>query len=164
MKRAEAAERDVAAHRLRVLRGIGVLRRVDCAHSGFGCAGVGHGRLDDLAGRRHDPYVDVVRWERVAGFDHRVRGFRVKRRIGLLEERPGRARLHGGSVVDEVPDRNAVGERRHGAVVVAVPVRRDEMVDLRDARVPQRVDDPARVALGRRAAVPGVDEQGLAAG
>ena len=71
-------------------------------------------------------------------------------------------RLNVPAVIEEVANRDTAGELRHGAHVIAVPVRRDERVDLRDARGLDRGHDALRIAAGGRAAVARVDQHRLA--
>ena len=48
--------------------------------------------------------------------------------------------------------------------MIAVPVREDQVIDLRDARVPGGVEDATRVPCRAHAPVPRIDEQRLARG
>ena len=45
------------------------------------------------------------------------------------------ARLHVGAVVDEMSDRDALYEFRHAAVMIAVPMRDDQVVDPGEAGI-----------------------------
>ena len=68
---------------------------------------------------------------RVARLHDRVPGLAVQRRIRVLQELGRRRlRLHGRPVVDEVSNRDARRELRHAAEMIAVPMRRDQVVDL----------------------------------
>jgi hypothetical protein len=61
-------------------------------------------------------------------------------------------------VVDEVRDRNALGELQHAADVIDVVVRRDQKVDLLQPRIVDRRHDPIAVAV---AGIAAVDKQRL---
>jgi hypothetical protein len=60
-------------------------------------------------------------------------------------------------VVDVVADGDAGRQLRQAAVVVAVPVGREQVVDLLEARGLRRGQDAADVAFSGGTAVPGVD-------
>src|SRR6185436_1631313 len=63
-------------------------------------------------------------------------------------------------VVDEMLDRDALGELLHTAVVVAMPVRNDQLIDLREAGILGGLHDARGVTDRRlRSGVAGVDEQ-----
>src|SRR5205814_4198327 len=54
-----------------------------------------------------------------------------KLRIDLCQEfLGGGLRLHGRTVVDEMLNRDALGQFRHAAEVIAVPMRGDQVIDL----------------------------------
>jgi hypothetical protein len=66
-------------------------------------------------------------------------------------------------VVDVFADRHLCRQRRQATEVIAMPVRDDQMIDLRDARVFHGFDDAARVTLRRlRAEVARIHQQRLA--
>jgi hypothetical protein len=80
--------------------------------------------------------------------------------IRLLEEFiDGDAGLHVRSVVDEMPDRHARRELRHAAKMIAVPMRGDEMIDLRQAGLFGGGHDAIRISRRRRAAIARIDQQ-----
>ena len=57
--------------------------------------------------------------------------------------------------------RHALGQSRHPAEVIAVIVRRDQVVDLLQTRVADGRCNPIRVANGDGSAVPGVHQERL---
>ena len=60
----------------------------------------------------------------------------VQRRITLANERVARGRgFDEAAVIDEVSDRNLRGDRLHRAEVIAVPVRGDQVIDVRDENI-----------------------------
>src|SRR5258707_632786 len=86
--------------------------------------------------RAHDAPVEPCDRDGIAGFCNRVLGGAVKGRIGLGEEFvESRDRLNVRPVVDVVADRNALGDFRHSAEMITVPVRGDQMIDLSKAGV-----------------------------
>jgi hypothetical protein len=90
---------------------------------------------------------------------------RVQRGIDVLQELVGAfLGLHVAAVVDETLDRNPTGKLRHRTEVIAMPVRRDQIIDLHDARVFRRGEDALGVAKGRRAAVAAIDQHRLPRG
>ena len=72
------------------------------------------------------------------------------------------ARLHVGPVVDELSDGNPRRELGKAADVIAVVVRRDQMIDLRDPGVLDGRHDAVGVADRGGARVPGIDEDRFA--
>ena len=88
----------------------------------------------------------------------------VELRIDLGQEIVGGGRrLHVGAMIDEMPDRDALGELGHAAEMIAVPMGDDQMVDLGEAGVLGGRHDAPGIAdrrLGRDIA--GVDEQRFA--
>jgi hypothetical protein len=64
-------------------------------------------------------------------------------------------------VINEVPDRHALSQGRHPAEVIAVIVRRDQVVDLLQTRVTDGRRNPIRVASRGGSAVPGVHQERL---
>jgi hypothetical protein len=67
-------------------------------------------------------------------------------------------------VVDEVLDRNPGRECRHAAEVIAMPVCRDEVVDLGQPGVRDRRHDPVSVPGRRHSGIAGVDQDRGAGG
>ena len=165
MQRPERAEAQVDADRLRVVAQ--VLRcPLEVGAVGVGLAGAGKRLVDHLACGGHDLHVDPGQGHGIARRDHGPAGGAVEFPIGALVEVPHRlvARLDRRPVVHVVPDRDARRQFREPAVVVAVPVGGEQVVDPLEAGRLCRGQDAADVALGRRTAVPGVDEQRLAGG
>src|SRR6185369_17243316 len=72
------------------------------------------------------------------------------------------SRLHVGSVVDELLDGNPRRELGKAADVIAVVVRRNQMIDLRDPGVLDGRHEAVRVAHIGAARVPGINEDRLA--
>src|SRR5687768_3771565 len=103
--------------------------------------------------------MDALHGNAVARLDDRVLRLGVERWIHLLEEgircliwldvRP---------VVDELANRNPSCEVLHRTEVIAMVVRRHEMVDLLEACVRRGGHDTVTVAGGGGSAVPRVDE------
>jgi hypothetical protein len=60
------------------------------------------------------------------------------------------------------PDRDPLSELLEGPEVIAVPMRCDVMVDLRNAGILRRLQDTSRVSRGGSAAVASVDEHRFA--
>ena len=88
---------------------------------------------------------------------------RIKLRIRLLQEVIGSgARLHVRAVVDELADRNARRQFGHPAEVIAMPVSRDQMVDLREPCIFHRGHDALGVANRPCASIACIDQQRLA--
>ena len=97
------------------------------------------------------------------GFADGVLGLGVKRRVRVLEKGVRKfARLDVGAVIDELADRNLGRQFGQAAEVIAVPVRDDQMVDLLEPGVFDRIHDAARIANRRGAGIAGIDEQRLA--
>ena len=66
-------------------------------------------------------------------------------------------------MVDEVPDRDLLGEFHHAAEMIAVPMGGDEMVDPGQAGIPCGGHDAPGIPLRRiRRDIPGIDEHGFA--
>src|SRR5262249_58028408 len=77
---------------------------------------------------------------------------RAARRAGLVWGAGG-----GGGGVGSLP-----GDARNPAVVIAVPVRDDQVVDLREAGVFHRIHDSPGISRSRLTAVAGVDQDRFA--
>src|SRR5262245_58182288 len=92
-----------------------------------------------------------------------MRSLGVDARIGLLKKRVDRLRrLHVRAVIVEVPNRNMPGELGHPAVMIAMPMRRDQVVDLCESGVLDGIHDPSRVPRRSRTTVTSVDQDGFA--
>ena len=50
------------------------------------------------------------------------------------------------AVIDELADRNCGGQLGHAAEMIAVPMRGDQMIDLLQSGVLDRIHDAARIA------------------
>ena len=87
----------------------------------------------DLLRGRNDRDVDAGQGNAIPGCYNRVASASVQRSVRRVEKlgHPG-IRFDAGTVVDEVAHRNPSGEFLHRSPVVAVPVRRDQVVDLGD--------------------------------
>src|SRR5215468_873224 len=120
---AELAERHDAADRLSVLGRIWVLRlerRARCVRT----TAARQWCLLDGSRRRHDVPVESRDRDSIAGLYNRVLCGAVEGRIGLGEEFfESGDRLNVRAVVDVVADGNALGDFRHSAEMISVPVR-----------------------------------------
>ena len=106
--------------------------------------------------------VEAGNWNFISRFCDRVLRLCVKLGIRLLQKVVGRLRrLNISSVVDEFFDRDARRQLGHSAKVIAVPVRRDQMIDLLYAGIFHRGLNPRCVSGGRRPDVAGVDQYRL---
>ena len=134
------------------------------AQDGFAAPAPASGVLSTCPADDDDAPVEPGDRDDIAGLGDRVLRLAVERGIGLGEEFvDGRSGLNVRPVVDEFPDRNAIGEFRHAAEMIAVPVRGDEMIDLGQAGIPRRGHDALGIALGRiRSDIAGIDEHGFA--
>ena len=120
-------------------------------------------RFDHLAGRRDDRDVQPCHLDLVAWLGDAVLAFRVELRIDLLQKIVGGGRrLHIRSVVDERADWHACRELRHAAVVITMPMGRDERVDSGEPGRFRCSDDPFSIAHRTRSRVSGIDQQRLA--
>ena len=88
-------------------------------------------------------------------------GLAVELRVGRLESLHLLALFDRRTVIDEGPDRNPLRQLLQSADVIDVVVRRDQVVDLRDAGVGDRQHEPIGVAS---AGVAGVNERRLPGG
>ena len=162
MDGAEFSERDVDADRHRIL-GV-ALCGLEVRAIGIGSAGARQRRLDGLAGGRHDLHIETGDRNLVARFGDRVFGIGVELRVDLRQEFIDRGgRLGVRAVVDEMPDRDALGEFRQAAIMIAVPMGDDQIVDLGQPGIPGGRHDAPGIADRRgRRDVAGVDQQRLA--
>ena len=153
MRHPELPERDDAPDRLGVLARVDVLR-LEARAVRVRPARAGKRRLDGFARRADDAPVQARNRDLVAGLRDGVLRLAVKRRIRLLQKFVGGGgRLNVRAMVDEIPDRDARRELGHAAKMIAVPVRRDQVVDLREAGVLDGGHDAVGVADRGRAAV-----------
>src|SRR5580704_8184532 len=89
-------------------------------------------------------------------------GLGVQRGIRLLEKSVGElAWLNVRAMIDELSNRNFRSQLSQAAEMITVPVGDDQMIDLPQASVLDRILDAARIAGSRSAGVPGVDQQRL---
>ena len=149
------SERDEASDRLVIfsqvdaglcgeVRAIGIRRRLTLQRS-----------LDHLCGRRHHAPIHAGHRDLIAGLRDGVLRLGVQIAIPALEKRIcGRVGLSIGTVVDELLDGNASGKLSETADVIAVVVRRDQVIDLREARVLACGKNPFCIPHGRGATVP----------
>ena len=162
---AELAECDSAPDRSRVLARVRVLR-LDARARRVGTTRPWERSLDHVPIRRDDAPVKSGNGQLVAGLRDHVCPGRVQLRIGRSREVRGLRLLRVGllvrAVVDELLDRQALRELLHPAEMVAVPMRRDQMVDPGHARILGGRHNPVCVADGAGPRVAGVDENRLA--
>ena len=164
MRDTKAAERDDAADRVRVLGGIR-FHRLEAGAERIRPSRAGQSGLENFSSRRHDAPVDASQRQTIARLHDRVLRRREQPRVRLVEKLGRRRlRLNRRPVIDVVPDRHTRRHLRHPAKVIAVPVRRDQVIDLREPRILDRRHNPPRIATRRRATVPGVDEHGFSGG
>ena len=120
---------------------------------------LGQCRSDRLAGGGHHEHIQACDGNLAARFCHRVLGFCVELWIRLLQKLiGGGTRLNVRAVVDEIPDGDARCELGHAAKMIAVPVRGDQIVDLREARILDGGHDAFGISDRARAGVPRIDE------
>ena len=161
MHHAELAESDVAGDRLSILRFVDLLGFERCAIRVRLSRSRQRG-LEDLARGSHNAHIQARDRNLVAGFYDRVLGLAVKPRIDLLDKIIGcLSRLNVRTVVNELANRNAAREFFHASEVIAVPVSRDEVIDLFDTGIFDCGHDAVSVTRGSSAAVSRIDEQGL---
>ena len=97
--------------------------------------------------------VEAGNWNFISRFCDRVLRLCVKLGIRLLQKVVGRLRrLNISSVVDEFFDRDARRQLGHSAKVIAVPVRRDQMVDAGEPGSPGSIHDPPGISGSGRTA------------
>ena len=65
-------------------------------------------------------------------------------------------------MIDEVPDRNTGREFPHAAKMIAVPVGRDQVIDLVETGVSDRSHDATDIPSGSGAPISRIHEQRLA--
>ncbi len=115
--------------------------------------------LDGFAVRGDDGDVHAAHRDLVAGLEDGVLSLGVERRVDLGQELVGGfGRLLVRAVVHELADRDALLEFGHAAVMIAVPVRDDQAVDLGEAGILGGGEDAFGVA-DRAVEVAGVDQE-----
>ena len=161
MHRAKFPERNVDPDRLRVL-GV-VVARLEIGAIRIRLARAGKRRLNRLARRGDDAHIETRHRNPVAGFDDSVLCLGVERRVRLRQKRVGSfARLDVGAVIDELANLDLRSQLGHAAEMIAVPMRRDQMIDLLNAGVFHRIENAICVANRPRAVIAGIDQQRLA--
>ena len=99
----------------------------------------------------------------VARLHHQVRGLAVERRIRLLIKLVGRRRgLRVVAMINVLLDRQAPRHFGQPAEMIAMVVRDDHVIDLRDSRVLRRRRNAPGIAHRRRCRVPGINQHRLA--
>src|ERR1700690_4327494 len=116
--------------------------------------------LDHISCRSHDAPVEACNRNPVAGFHYRVLCFGVERRIYVLEKlfAVDVGLLCVRAVVDEIPYLDARRELGRAAKMIAVPVCRDEVVDMCETGVLYGVQDAVDIP-GIRSAASGIDQR-----
>ena len=118
--------------------------------------------LDDFCSRSHNAPIDIGNRNFVAGFRYRVLRLAVELPVAALEKRIHiRVGLSVRSMVDELFDGNAGSELGQAPDMITVVVSGDEVVDLREARVPGRGQNAFGITYRGGAAVSGIDEHRL---
>ena len=110
---------------------------------------------------RGDDHESVGRSKRdpVAWLDDGMLCLRDQVSVDILQEIVGTlARLDVCPVIPVVLDWDLLGELGEAAVVIPVPVRDDQIVDLREPGITDRFHDAACIARGGGARIAGVDE------
>src|SRR5438874_9419421 len=133
MNRAESSVRHVDSHGLRILRV--VVSRFEVCAIRICSAGAGERRLDGLTGGGDGAHIETRDRYLVSRLCDSVFPLGVKLRIHLLKKVICRgARLNVGTVIDELADRDLGSELGEAAEVIAMPMRRDQMIDLLEFR------------------------------
>ena len=163
----EFSKGDMASDRLRVLGLVDFLRlkggTIWIWFSRTRCAGERSG--DMSAGRGHDAPIETCNRNLVTGLGDRMLCLRVKLWIGFLQKIVHRlCRLNVAAVVDEFFDRHAGCEFRHTTKVVAVPVGRDEVLDLLQAGILHRSHNASSVSHSRCSAIARINQNRLSGG
>ncbi len=162
MQRAEFSELDVDADRHRVL-GI-VVARLEAGAIRIGRARAGKRGLYGRAGGGHHPHLDARDRDPVARLHDRVSRLGVELRVRFRNKVIGRRRgLNVRPMIDEMLDRDELGELGYAAEMIAVPMGDDEMVDLRQTGVLDgRHDAPGVPDRRVRRHIAGIDEERFA--
>src|SRR5215510_16482341 len=161
MNRAKFTESDMNSNGLGILRI--VLPRLEfCAvRIGFACAR--KRTLDGLTGRGHHTRVETRNSDLVAGFRHCVFRLAVKLWIRVLQKGIGRgSRLSVCPMVDELTNRDSLREFSHSSEVIAMPMRRYQMVNLLQLGILCGCNNAIGIARSGRAGIAGVNEKRLA--
>src|SRR5262249_46448467 len=149
------------SNRLGVLRI--VLSGLEVCTIWIGFAGAGKRSLDGLTGRRHHNRADTGKTDLVTGFRHCMFCVPVKLRICVLQKGIGcGSRLSVWPMVDELTDGNSLRQFRHSAEMVAMPMRRYQMINLLQLGIFCGCNDAIGIARSGRAGVARVNEEGLA--
>ena len=118
--------------------------------------------LDDFCSRSHNAPIDIGNRNFVAGFRYRVLRLAVELPVAALEKPVHiRVGLSVRSMVDELFDGNAGSELGQAPDMITVVVSGDEVVDLREARVPGRGQNAFGITYRGGATVSGIDEHRL---
>ena len=107
-----------------------------------------------------DAHVEALERQPIAGLRHDMPPARAHRLVGLEDRCGAVVARHDGVVIDEGANRQELGQLGHTAGVIAVEVREQQIVDLRDAGRLGRRGDAPRIAAAV-AGVTGVDQQRL---
>ncbi len=113
----------------------------------------------------HDAPVEPRDRNAIARLRHGVLRLAEKSRVDAAEKfgRTG-LRFDCGTVVDVLANRNPLCKLGHRTEMVAVPMRRDQVIDLFEAGSVDRGHHPIRIARRCRPAVARVDQHRLAGG
>src|SRR5262249_73558 len=155
------SESDMNSNRLWVLRI--VLSGLEFCAIWIGFAGAGKGSLDGFTGRRHHKRVETGKTDLVTGFGHRMFCLVVKLRICVLQKGIGcGSRLSVWPVVDELTDRDSLRQFSHSAEVIAMPMRRYQMINLLQLGILCGCNDAIGIARSGGTGIAGVNEERLA--
>ena len=164
MQRGEFAESDVAADRLRIFAGVRPLG-LEARAVGIRKSAPGQIGLEDVAARRDDRPFQSVDRNPVAWIEDRPGCVGYESRIHIGEERHGVwLALYRRTGVVIRPDRDIRGQFGHAAEVIAMPVRGNEVVDLRQTGILGSFENSPGIAHGVGTAVTGIDEHGFPGG
>ncbi len=140
----ELAQYDHASHGPRVLGRVHILR-LEIGTEPIRLARPRQRLVDHIPGRRHDVPVQPFYRQLIARLHHDVIALRDLFHVIVVELLPGGRFLDRVAMVDEIPDRQPRGKRRHAAHVVGVIVRNQQVIDLRHAGRFRHRGDPVRV-------------------
>src|SRR5262245_59110574 len=161
MKGAKFSESNMNADRLGILRI--VLSGLEFCTIRIGFAGARKRTLDDLTGRGHHKCVETGNSNLVAGFRHCVFCLAVKLRIRALQKGIGRGgRLSVCAMVDELTDGDSLREFSHSAEMIAMPMRRYQMINLLKFGIARGCDNAIGVTRSSRTCVARINEERLA--
>ena len=82
----------------------------------------------------------------------------MTREFVLLSTRTEFLRTTARAMVDELANRNLGSQLGHTTEMITMPMRRDQMIDLRKSGVFGKIHNAPRVARSRRADISGIDE------